>query len=145
MTLTIKTGLCLGMTMLLASCGVTSNSHSVVQIHEVTLADGIVSRIGFQPVQDNWQCQELDRTKSNGALNKIKGTLSFSSHLQIQEQESIDYANIAHLPANYIYMYVPTEVTVGIFDSSMFYGSDTIYYRCQNPPAVRDDIFSLVR
>jgi hypothetical protein len=134
----------LSFSVLLASCAVTSNSNSVKQIREVTLQDGTLTRIGFTPVEKEWNCKMLAQNTSNAAMNKLKGVFKMNGRFEVMEQNAIDYANETHLQPNYIYLYIPTEVVAGALDTSMFSNAQTTYYQCKTPPAVNDDIKSLV-
>ncbi len=127
-----------------ASVGVTSNSTSIKQVSEITLADGTVTRVGFKPAESDWNCTELDKQTSNAAMNKIKGAISFSGPFKVMEEEAINYANSKQLKPNYIYLYVPTEVAVGKLDTSVFSKAQSTYYQCDKVPDVKDNISSIL-
>ena len=132
--------------VLLSACtsiGITSDSTSIKQVREVTLADGTVTRVGFRPVENDWQCSTLDKQTSNAGMNKIRGTVSFGGPFQVMADDAVDYANDKHLKPNYIYLHVPTEVAVGQLDSSVFSNAESTYYQCAIVPEIRDSITSL--
>ena len=126
-----------------AAVGVTSDSTSIKQVREVTLADGTVTRVGFKPVQTDWHCATLDKQTSNAAMNKIKGAVSFAGPFKVMENDAVDYANKKHLKPNYIYLYVPTEVALGKLDTSVLSNAESTYYQCDILPDVADKITSL--
>jgi hypothetical protein len=127
-----------------ASVGVTSNSNSIKQVREITLADGTVTRVGFKPAESDWNCTELDKQTSNAGMNKLKGAISFSGPFKVMEEEAVNYANSKQLKPNYIYLYVPTEVAVGSLDTSVFSKSQSTYYQCDKVPDVKDNISSIL-
>jgi hypothetical protein len=123
---------------------VTSNSNSIKQVREITLADGTVTRVGFKPVESDWNCTELDKQTSNAGMNKIKGAISFAGPFKVMEEEAINYANSKKLKPNYIYLYVPVEVGVGNLDTSVFSKAQSTYYQCDTVPDVKDQLFSIL-
>ena len=133
--------------LLLTSCAlkVTSNSTSIKQVEEMKLNDGTVTRIGFQPVESNWNCSVLAKRSSNAALDKVKGAFKIGNQFQVMQEAAIDYANQAQLKPNYIYLYVPTTVAVGRIDSSVVSDSDTTYYRCDTVPEIRNGLSGLFK
>ena len=134
---TIKTASLAAATLLLASCGVgVTMSPHISHISQEKLSSGRTTNVGWREPKPAWQCQQIGQPQSyNWAGERFKGQLKFGGGYEAIKDEALSSANANHINPDYIYIHIPTQVSVGGLDATMLSKATVTYYRCQNTPA----------
>jgi hypothetical protein len=123
----------------------THDSTTIKKISEEKLANGRVARIGFVTPQHNWDCKQLDKKSEMLAFDKMKGMLKFGGAYQVLQEQAIEYANQKKLKTNYIFLYMPSQTSIGTtnisFNLDSMSESSATFYDCKNPPSINNNFF----
>ena len=131
---TIAVAACLA---LLTSCGITTAPVTRAMQQE-QLASGKNVSVAWKAPKPEWQCSQVATTSSNWSMDKVKGmSKMIGGGNAVLKEESLTYANVHHINADYIYLDVPIEVTLGSLNATALSDAHTFYYQCKSLPAAK--------
>lgn len=128
---------------LLCSCDVTMNRNRMIQrvVHDQTLENQKVLKVGFQAPKSSWQCTQVAREAHNWSVERFTGVVQGGGYNSFKNR-AITYANNhPELNINYAYLYIPNEVSVVGINVTMMRKGFITYYNCANPPEKHNNPF----
>ena len=98
-----------------------------LQVHDATLADGRVIKIGTAQPTAKWKCQTIKEV----AFARFSGRSIFDSDHSHLKKQALQYANEHHLNTNYIYLDIPGSMSVNGLDMNALKDGHASFYRCK--------------
>jgi len=121
-----------------ASFSESANTAKIKRVAEVKLASGKTAKVGWKQPQASWQCEQMGEQSYSPRELSMEGQFHFSGTYGLFQSKAVDYANEKKIDANYIWLFIPTQHSLGDIDLNLHSKATATYYRCKHTPALND-------